>query len=1275
MRKFIKIVVTVIALCHIGMAGAQEPVKKDSVLGFNAMDYLIQDIYRFPDKNFRNKHLLDNTYVRIGGGMFQPNRTGENAMKWMQDYHLSIGKNLSTKHGFRLGVSYGKSGLKDENLLFKQYAFNLDYLFNATAYLLGYDPDRKFEVAAVLGAGYVKTLMGDEKHQAPEGHLGLELRYKLGPQAYIALEPMVKITDGYMQDNWRNVGLASGATLSYIQYLRPLTSENTSSRYTKMSPYFIELATGLQFQNLNHGWWNSRGGSYMLNVGRWLSDAFGVRAGGNFAFNRISNTPVDGLPQNHDAFYADGRFDFMLNPLAFITKNNPKSWGGFHLLGGILYGYAKPYYGFSDGYSYSGYSTGLQGWLRLQDNLQLFMEPRVSFISSEHDNPYLQMQETLNETLFNLNLGLRLNYSTWDERKVRYESNGLFSPSLFFQMAGGVSYSALRQSTYAGNGGPDFSGRLSAGYRFSPYHAVRANVDMTRVENKDVYGGKQTADFKTVSLDYMLRLSNLMQEGDDKARSLAVDWYAGPVWNWDSNLLGAHTGFVAKKRVNAHTSLFVQPEVQLLPKHVQSPMLQNNWNPFFNVYAGVEYAFKDGKDFINGLFPQARNHRVGLHSPFFVETALGTTALLNAEGSWSSTIGSTVRTAIGTWINPAVAVRLSAETAWNPVGDESHQHLVLGGADVVFNPLGMWKNYQYDSRWGLNLVAGGNYGLQNRYGQAQQTVFGASGGIQMWTKLMKHTRFFVEPRYSHLWTENSTAGGKGHVSALVGMVMDYVAPKRRVAAGEDKPKFEDKGMFFDVQAGAVTNHMKLGPTHEGKVLNSVWGFGTGYRFTPISSVRLGFDSQKYNEGLVMKERWATSLAYMLNLSNLLSGYDPSTRFSTEVYAGPMGYYNKTGERFVPAVIAGMRLSYRMNEIMSLHFSPEFHTAFYSGYTDKRAAYKVGISYNMHAMGTHLMKSDWFFEASTGVQMLTNSMIEASETLGQVYKLGVGTWMNSTFGVRFAGTASVNKYQQKPDNSNRYVQFYSLQPSVLFDPLNLLASYYRGDAKAGLFLFGGPVLGICVVDKGYKWKNVYSTGFNAGMQAWVKVGENQRLFVEPMYSMNALDRLAVNVGMSVDMTKKQETAKDSYELKPFFVQAGAGNASDFYNSNRMQDTGLNLGFELTAGYRFNTQSAVRLSVGYIPAKSGVTTADDDLSVAYQVNLSNLFLGENSARRLSLEAFAGLSFVNKKESVLSLGGLAGFQANFHMNDKLYLFASPEIRLNHTKNKTLFGVGYNF
>ena len=77
--------VSVMLLGTMAPAGAQEVAKKDSVTGFNAMDYLIQDRYRYPDKGFMNKHWMDNMYVQIGGGLFDPNRTGEVPMKWMQD--------------------------------------------------------------------------------------------------------------------------------------------------------------------------------------------------------------------------------------------------------------------------------------------------------------------------------------------------------------------------------------------------------------------------------------------------------------------------------------------------------------------------------------------------------------------------------------------------------------------------------------------------------------------------------------------------------------------------------------------------------------------------------------------------------------------------------------------------------------------------------------------------------------------------------------------------------------------------------------------------------------------------------------------------------------------------------------------------------------------------------------------------------------------------------------------------------------------------------------
>ena len=235
MRNMKHYIVVLLALCSFLTINGQEVTKKDSILGFNAMDYLMQDRYKYPDLTFMKKHWLDNWYLQIGGGLFMPNRSGETSMKLMQDMHIAIGKNLSIKHGFRLGYNIGKSRFKDTNLEMKRSLLHLDYLFNVSAYINGYNPNRFFELSTILGAGYQVTSTGGETHRAPEGHLGLELRFKAGPQSFLTLEPMIQITDGYLQDDWRHLGLGSGATVNYIQYLRPLTFEKTnSSRYRKM---------------------------------------------------------------------------------------------------------------------------------------------------------------------------------------------------------------------------------------------------------------------------------------------------------------------------------------------------------------------------------------------------------------------------------------------------------------------------------------------------------------------------------------------------------------------------------------------------------------------------------------------------------------------------------------------------------------------------------------------------------------------------------------------------------------------------------------------------------------------------------------------------------------------------------------------------------------------------------------------------------------------------------------------------------------------------------
>lgn len=1251
MRKTIRAIISVILWCGVTVAGAQEVTRKDSVSGFNAMDYLIQDRYRYPDKAFMNKHWMDNLYLRIGGGLFAPNRTGENPMKWMQDYHVSIGKNLTPKHGFRLGFNFGKGGLKAENLAVSQYSLQLDHLFNVSAYIMGYNPDRLFEISTVLGAGYRATRIAGETHRAPEGHLGLELRYKVGPQSYFTLEPQVQLTDGYRQDDWRHMGLSSGATLSYIQYLRPLTTAPTnSSRYTGMSPFFVEWATGLQFQHLDQGLWDSRGGSYAAYVGKWLSRVFGVRTGVNASFNRIQSETLEGVSQHADATYTDARFDMLFNPLALFTKNGSKSWGGMHLLGGILYGYAHPFDGRS-GYSYSGYNAGIQGWLRLQDNMQLFLEPRVSFIGSEDEY----------ETLYNLNLGVRMNYSTWDERRLRYLRNDLFRPSFFVQAAGGVSYIALHQHPYTRQSSLDYAGRISAGYRFTPYHALRANVGYSQVPG--------------VSVDYLFGLSNLMQEGYDKDRSLSFDVYAGPVWSWESNLWGGHAGVQVKKKLNAHTSLFVMPEVTFLPKDESEAMLQHDWNPMFHVYAGVEYGFKGTKDFFNGLFPQARNKRAGSDFPFFIETGAGIGALLDAPVRWSDTAGPSFRYAIGHWINPAVAARLSAEASWRPLGDELHGQLYLGGADVLFNPFGMSSQARYDKRLGLNLVAGGNWGVQKEGHGELETVYGFGGGVQLWTRLMPHTRFFIEPRYSRLWTDRSSHSGQGYLNAQVGVVMDYVAPKRRTSSTTAGQEFPEKGLFFQWGGGVLTNSMTLGASGNAKDLNSTWGLGAGYRFTPLSALRMRLDAQKFNAGENREERLAASLAYMLNLNTLLSGYQPDQRFSTQIYAGPSGYYNHTRKSWLMGGLVGMQLGYRVNSRMALHLSPEWQLAFRSGHSDKRLAYQLGMTYSLNGRNQHLQQLDWFFDVSTGAQQLSNAPLPAQHTWGQAQKIAMGTWMNSLVGIRFAGTASSNRWMHKNEKASKYLQQYSFQPSLLFDPLSLIPSYARSDAKAGLYLLAGPEVGMTVQDKDYRWVNQYATGWHAGLQGWVRVGSHQRLFIEPVYRSMSIESMGVQLGLSLDMVKNKTPWRATDDWNRFYVQLGAGHVSDIYNQNRYTKSTLRPSVEFAAGYRIDPLSSIRFSLGYQPGKQNVSLQDSDLSAAYQLNLSNLFLGENKNRRLELEAFAGLSCIKVHDLVLSVGSIVGVQANYHLRDNLYLYVAPEARMVHSKYKTLFGVGYRF
>ena len=284
-------------------------------------------------------------------------------------------------------------------------------------------------------------------------------------------------------------------------------------------------------------------------------------------------------------------------------------------------------------------------------------------------------------------------------------------------------------------------------------------------------------------------------------------------------------------------------------------------------------------------------------------------------------------------------------------------------------------------------------------------------------------------------------------------------------------------------------------------------------------------------------------------------------------------------------------------------------------------------------------------------------------------------MNSLLGVRFAGTASANRWMNKNERTSKYLQSYSFQPSILFDPISLIPSYDRDEAKAGLYFTGGPDMGVTVMDKDNRWDQQYNVGFNFGLQSWVKVGDHQRLFIEPSYSSTNLDAIGVNVGMSMDIVKGKGSLKNTDDFHHYFIQLGVGNGYDIFNQNHYTETTFRPLCEFTAGYRIDPLSSIRFSLGHTPGKKGTSLKDSDLSAAYQLNLTNLFLGDYTRKKLELEAFAGISFISVEDLVLSVGSVVGVQANYNLNDKLYFYVSPEARIVHSKYKTMFGIGYKW
>lgn len=1281
----------------LGVPAAGQVVKNDSIEGFNAIDFLMQTRYQFPDKPFQKQSWLDNTYLQVGAGLFNPNQRGQLQVRDMQEIHFNVGKNLTPVHGVRVGLSYGTGHERETGTELQSSLAHADYLFNVSSYIGGYNPDRFFEVSTILGLGYQQTNLLGQKKGSLEGHFGAELRIKAGEQAYISLEPMVQINNGRVQDNWRYVGMGTGVTLNYQYYLRPLTPDGGgSSRYTHISPYFVEYGLGYQLHNLmKTGFWRSRGASYQINMGKWFSPALGARAGVGVSSNTYDRqvSDADSRAQFYDMGYAEGHMEALVNPLGFVKSNALDARAGFHVFGGVTFGGAD-IFDREQTYHFSGYTAGLQAWYKLQPGLQLYVEPRLSYIRGNFDADATAHFSDNYEKLLSLNVGLRMNAYTWDQRKDRYERNqDLFRKKFFVQLAGGIANENLHQMGYEGNDVPDVSGRLSLGYRFTPLHAVRVNGDFSMLIDRSFNYYQRSQTIGGVSLDYLFGLTHALQEGYDKDRKLSAEPYLGGIYDVMNRTWGGHLGLQLNRRVNAHTSLFLAPEVQVLKRvdaEDKDNILNSGWNPLMAVYAGVQYEFTGMKDGLKGLFPAERNQRAGYESPFFVETGMGLSlpSVSITPSDWH--VAPAYRIGVGHWINPAVAFRFSLMHQNLNLSGTHLTHQYQGILDVLYNPFNMGKSVQYDAKSiGMNLIGGVGYALTEPQHGVSNTGYSLNAGIQGWWRLMPGTRLFVEPRYQRMVYSLVKPYAPLNIwSVQAGLQYDWTLKNKRLSRSEQKSQFLDQGIFTEYELGTVTPLLHVGDINSDHNWNTHYGLAVGYLMNPLSGFRFGFENQSHfqqsGESRTYVRNLNLSLGYLLNIGTLLQGYRPDVRVSTQLLVAPMAQYQTTGKYFNLGGQVGLQMSYRLNDRLSAYVRSSYHVlrdTHLERSLQRNVVYAAGLSYRMKDRSDAQDKMNWFVDGSSGLQSFSKDI--QMDRLGAENQVAVGTWISKVFGLRFA-LAKGTLYRQ-PDEEIRFGDYGNLElrSELMVDPLSWLSDYHRESAAAGLYAYVGPKWGKISAHNGDSEHTSYLSGYIVGVQPWVRISPYHRLFVEGSLSNNryydmqaedgrsAYSAAVLSLGLSLDIQRGARRTFTKEELdRRFFVDAmgGFGCSSDHSGVNVISS------YLLGGGYLFDHFSAVKVQAGYRPPYED-KSSEVEASVAYQLNLTNALTGYQSGRKFHVDVYAGFSLLSPKKSSLKLGDFVGMQANYAINNQLYVHLGPDLMLHPYRFRLLAGVGYRF
>ena len=1331
---------------------------------FNALRFVLDSRHRFKGDRYVRGDFWNNTFIDMGGGVggFYHNTNAASFTPTLS-LRLGVGKVISPMVSFRLGFekawaySHASTTVYNTNQ-YNSYGGYVDFLYNFSNYLLGYRPERPFNVSGILGLGVqtaslhswnnadMTAVGASTSGAALDGHVGVQFKFFASPYASIALEPYFKVATkklnllanpGYSDPDF-SYGVNFAYQWNFAKQLSYMANAgifqkhfNNQKRYMLDNgqlqhlryPMFFDYSFGPMYvgKSYNLSLRNTRGFDALAAVGWWLAPAAGVRAGvhvtnGDWKQGSIGNDDTKSLIGTRGV-----NVDFLFNPFGFKRHYNWDAPVGMNLLAGYEFGGMKKtaasLFGSYEG-NYTAFRFGGQLWMKLTNDLRLTLEP--TYMQTEHYNGNLD-RERYDE--YAVKLGLSLLFRDKGIRNYRnVESDSVLNTVQrgYFLGLGlgwnntvwdwrfkGYQHDLLKNAV------------LFGGYRFNKIHGIRLQAEWMKEAQAffDSSGSgieKFTYNNYLLSTDYQINLFNAMA-GYDPLRRWNVYVYAGPTL-----LLGdggaafaANVGGMVTYNITPNLSLFYSHTVYRMPKtryphhmvYTRDGIFTNNLN------VGIMYNF----DRDNNIFAAASQRR------FFFEYGFGPAYTGRTPLRFRNTRGFDANASIGWWFSSAFALRGGVHVTnadWQTTQYANEDTKLLVGtrgiaADLLINPLGFVKDYNWEMPFGFNLVGGYEFGQGKRtmtpYADSFEGNYTAlRGGVQLWARLANGLRFTLEPMVSSVKLKGVNGYNYNEYALKAGVAVLFKRQAERNypdVPSDEVRNIPKKGYFLGVGMGwsnTIWDWRFSGYQHG--VLKNATIFG-GYHFNELHGIRLQSEWMRekiafpnYASQVKLKpNNYLLSLDYQFNLYNYMAGYDPSCRWNVYLYGGPTLAVGDGGTKLA-ANVGGM-VTYNLTPDVSLFYSHTIYR-FNKHYYPTSLVYtrdgtytnnlNVGIMYNFDRDNNIFAAASqrrFFFEYGFGPAYTGRTPLRFRNTRGFDANASIGWWFSSAFALRggvHVTNADWQTTQYANEDTKLLVGTRGIAADLLINPLGFVKDY-NWEMPFGFNLVGGYEFG-----QGKRTMTPYADSFEGnytalrgGVQLWARLANGLRFTLEPMVSSVKLkgvngynyNEYALKAGVAVLFKRQAErnypdVPSDEVRNIPkkgYFLGVGMGWSNTIWDWRFSgYQHGVLKNATIFGGYHFNELHGIRLQSEWMREKiafpnyaSQVKLKPNNylLSLDYQFNLYNYMAGYDPSCRWNVYLYGGPTLA-VGDGGTKLAANVGGMVTYNLTPDVSLFYSHTI-----------------